>query len=129
MSRKVISTGNAPKAVGPYSQAIQGNGFVYLSGQLPLDPITGEFTGTDVTTQTRQCLENIKAVLAAVGVTLAAVVKTTVFLKDMNNFAEMNKVYAVYFPQDPPARSTIEVARLPKEARVEIEAVALEAGR
>lgn len=124
MSREVISTSTAPKAVGPYSQAVRANGFVFISGQLPLEAATGDFAGADTAAQARQCIENIRAVLAASGLTLSAVVKTTVFLKDMGDFAAMNKVYAEYFTQDPPARSTIEVARLPKDARVEIEAVA-----
>jgi 2-iminobutanoate/2-iminopropanoate deaminase len=122
----VISTGSAPAAVGPYSQAVRANGLIFVSGQLALDPASGLLAGTDTASQTRRCLENFKAVLAASGCGLNAVVKTTVFLKDMNDFTAMNTVYAEYFPRNPPARSTVEVARLPRDGGVEIEAVAIQ---
>lgn len=123
-SRKVITSGAAPRAIGPYSQAIKAGSLLFLSGQVSLDAKTGDMSGVDITSQTRGAIENLRAVLAAAGVTLADVVKTTVFLKDMEQFAEMNRVYAEYFPSDPPARSTVEVARLPRNAMVEIEAIA-----
>lgn len=123
--KKVVSTNTAPAAIGPYSQAIQAGNLLFLSGQLPVNPKTGEFAGSDVTTQARQSIENIRAILESIGLSLADVVKTTVFLKDMNSFAAMNAVYQEFFPADPPARSCVEVSRLPKDALVEIESVAL----
>ena len=123
--RQVISTGSAPKAIGPYSQAIRAAGLLFLSGQTPLDPATGVLVEGDIAKQTERVLENLKAVLAAAGSSLERVVKTSVFLKDMGDFAAMNEVYGRYFPNDPPARSTIEAARLPKDARVEIDMIAL----
>ena len=122
--KTVISTTAAPAAIGPYSQAIDGGSVVITSGQLPIDPATGAFP-EGIEAQTRQSLENVKAVLAAAGLTMADVIKTTVFLKDMNDFAAMNEVYATFFPGNPPARSAVEVARLPKDAMVEIEAIAV----
>jgi 2-iminobutanoate/2-iminopropanoate deaminase len=122
-SIKRIQAENAPIAIGPYSQAIKAGGFVFTSGQIALFP-SGELAGNDITTQTIQVLENIKAILTAAGATLDDVVKTTVFLSDMGNFAAMNDVYTLYFPSLP-ARSTIEVSRLPKDVLIEIEAVAL----
>jgi 2-iminobutanoate/2-iminopropanoate deaminase len=119
-----ISTDQAPKAIGPYSQAVVSRGFVFLSGQIALDPATGELAGSDIGTQTVRVLENIKAVLEASGSSLAQVVKTTVFLKDMGEFAQMNEVYATYFPMKPPARATVEVSRLPRDVRVEIDCIA-----
>mgnify|MGYP001569931794 CR=1 FL=1 len=124
-AKKVISTDAAPKAIGPYSQAIRAGNLLFISGQLALDPKTGNMVGTDIKTQTKQCLENIKGVLAAAGVSLTSVVKTTVFLKNMDHFGEMNQVYQQYFPSEAPARSTVEVSRLPKDALVEIESVAI----
>lgn len=121
---QAISTHNAPKAIGPYSQAIVHGGLAYLSGQIPLDPATGELAPGDVADQTRQVLENLKAVLAACGSSLEGVLKTTVFLKDMAEFPRMNEVYASYFSQNPPARATVEVARLPRDVRVEIDCIA-----
>ncbi|MCD8350424.1 MAG: RidA family protein [Planctomycetaceae bacterium] len=121
----VISTDKAPSAIGPYSQAIQAGNVVYTSGQIPLDPATMAFVGDDIKTQTRQSLENVKAILAAAGCGLQDVVKTTCFLSDMNNFAAFNEVYSEFFPGDAPARSCVEVARLPKDALVEVEAVAI----
>lgn len=123
--RQVISTGSAPKAIGPYSQAIRAAGLLFLSGQTPLDPATGVLVEGDIAKQTERVLENLKAVLTAAGSSLERVVKTSVFLKDMGDFAAMNEVYGRYFPNDPPARSTIEAARLPKDARVEIDMIAL----
>jgi 2-iminobutanoate/2-iminopropanoate deaminase len=119
-----VQTKNAPSAIGPYSQAVKAGGFVFTSGQIPLSP-SGELVGNDITAQTTQVLENIKAVLEAAGVKLDDVVKTTVFLSDMGNFAAMNDVYAKYFPNSP-ARSTVEVSRLPKDVLIEIEAIAKE---
>lgn len=123
--RQVISTSSAPKAIGPYSQAIRAAGLLFLSGQTPLDPATGAMVEGDIARQTERVLENLKAVLAAAGSSLDRAVKTTVFLKDMNDFAAMNEVYAKYFSSAPPARSTVEVARLPKDAFVEIEVIAV----
>ena len=123
--KKVIFTEKAPAAIGPYSQAIEANGMVFLSGQLPVDPATGEFAPGGVAEQTAQCFENIKSVLAAAGLTTANIVKTTVFLADMSLFAEMNAVYATYFDGDFPARSAFAVKALPKGALVEIESIAV----
>lgn len=124
---KTISTQHAPAAIGPYSQAVVSNGLAFLSGQIPLDPATGQLIQGDVAAQTERVLENLKAVLAACGSSLERVVKTTVYLKDMGEFARMNEVYARYFPQNPPARATVEAARLPRDVRVEIDCIA-EAG-
>lgn len=125
--RQIVETEKAPRAIGPYSQAVIAGGFVFASGQIPLDPQTGEFVAGGVTEQTEQVLRNLSAVLEAAGSSLKQVVKTTVFLADMNDFAAMNEVYGRYFDEQPPARATVEAARLPKDARVEIEAVALAA--
>ncbi len=122
--RDVILTDRGPKPIGPYSQAIRTNGFLYVSGQVALDPKTGEMTGTDIHQQTERMLENVKGILEAAGSNLHHVMKTTVFLKDMNDFAAMNEVYAKYFTLAPPARTTVQVARLPKDALVEIEVIA-----
>ncbi len=122
--KKVIFTEKAPAAIGPYSQAIEANGMVFLSGQLPVDPATGEFVPGGVAEQTAQAFENIKHVLAAAGLTTANIVKTTVFLADMSLFAEMNAVYAKYFEGSFPARSAIAVKALPKGALVGIESIA-----
>ena len=120
-----IQTPNAPAAIGPYSQAIQAGGTIYVSGQLPINPATGEFSGADIRAQARQSLENIKAILAAAGADMAHVVKTTVLLQDMADFSAMNEVYAEYFSEPYPARAAFQVAKLPKDALVEIEAVAV----
>ncbi len=122
--RDIVQTDRGPKPIGPYSQAVRANGFLYVSGQVALDPKTGELTGTDIQQQTQRTLENLKGILEAAGSNLHHVVKATVFLKDMNDFAAMNEVYAKFFTLAPPARSTVQVARLPKDALVEIELVA-----
>ena len=122
--KKVIATENAPKAIGPYSQAIVHNGIVYLSGQIPLDPATNQIVEGDVGVQTERVLENIKAVLAASGSGLDRVLKTTVFLRDMGDFLKMNEVYGRYFASDSPARSTVQAARLPRDVSVEIDCIA-----
>ena len=125
MKKKVIQTERAPKAMGPYSQAIQAGNFLFLSGQIPLDPKTGELVKGDIRLQTQQVLENIKGVLESQELGMDSVVKVTIFLKDIGNFNEVNEVYANYFRSSPPARSTVGVAKLPKDADIEIEAVAL----
>jgi len=123
--REIIKTECAPAAIGPYSQAVRANGFIFASGQIPLDPQTGEFVGGGVAEQTEQVMRNLRAVLEAAGSGLDRIVKTTVFLADMNDFAAMNEVYGRYFTENPPARATVQAARLPRDARVEIEAIAL----
>ncbi len=123
--KEIIATDKAPQAIGPYSQAIKANGFVFTSGQIALDPATGQIIAGDVVAQTERVLTNLSAVLAAAGTSLDRVVKTTVFLKNMSEFAAMNEVYGRFFGKQPPARSTVEVARLPKDVLVEIEVVAL----
>ena len=123
--RERIQTENAPAAIGPYSQAIKANGFVFVSGQIPTDPKTGQFVAGGITEQTARVLQNLQAVLEAAGSSLGQVVKTTVFLADMKEFSGMNEVYATFFPDSPPARATVAAAGLPRDARVEIEAVAL----
>ncbi|HTZ46826.1 MAG TPA: RidA family protein [Verrucomicrobiae bacterium] len=122
--KEVILTARGPKPIGPYSQAIKANGLLFVSGQVALDPASGEFVGTDVRQQTERVFENLKGILEASGVSFHHVVKTTVFLKDMNDFAAMNEVYGRYFSAAPPARSTVQAARLPKDALVEIELIA-----
>src|SRR6202045_3659476 len=122
--KNVVTTDRAPKPTGPYSQAIKANGLIYLSGQVALDPKSGEVVGSDIRQQTERVLENIKGILEAAGANLHHVIKTTVFLKDMNDFSAMNEIYARYFTAAPPARSTVQVSRLPKDALVEIEVIA-----
>ena len=122
---KTVSTEHAPKAIGPYSQAVLSHGFAFLSGQIPLDPGSGQVVDGDVTAQTERVIQNLKAVLEASGSSLQEVVKTTVFLTDMRDFAKMNEVYARYFGENSPARSTVEVARLPRDVRVEIDCIAV----
>lgn len=122
--KQVISTTGAPGAIGPYSQAIKAGNFVYTSGQLPIDPANGELIG-DIKKATERSLENVKAILEEAGTSLDKVIKTVVFLKDMNDFASMNEVYGTYFKENPPARSCVQVAKLPKDAVVEIEVVAV----
>lgn len=123
--REAIATKNAPAAIGPYSQGIKANGFLFLSGQVALDPASGQLVAGDIRAQTERVLQNLQAVLEAAGSSLARVVKTTVFLADLNDFAAMNEVYARFFPAPPPARATVEVRRLPLDARVEIDVIAL----
>jgi 2-iminobutanoate/2-iminopropanoate deaminase len=123
--REVISTPNAPQAIGPYSQAIRANGFIFVSGQIPVDPSTQQIVQGNVAVQTEQVLRNLEAILLAAGSGLDNVVRTGVYLKDMAEFASMNEVYERFFPQNAPARSTVEVARLPKDVRIEIDVVAL----
>jgi len=126
MERQVINANNAPQPIGPYNQAVKTNHLIYTSGQIPIDPKTNEVCKGDIKEQTRLVLENLKAVLTAGGSSLEKILKATVFLKDMNQFAAMNEVYSQYFKSETaPARSTIEVARLPKDVLVEIEAVAI----
>lgn len=122
--KDVVLTNRGPKPIGPYSQGIKANGFLFVSGQVALDPASGEFSGVTIQQQTERVLGNLKAILEAGGVSLGHIVKTTVFLKNMTDFAAMNEVYARYFALAPPARSTIEVARLPKDALIEIEVIA-----
>ncbi|MDQ6788546.1 MAG: RidA family protein [Acidobacteriota bacterium] len=122
--KEIISTENAPGAIGPYSQAVKVGGFVFCSGQIPIDPQTGDFVAGEVAEQTEQVLKNLTAVLGAAGTYLNNVVKTTVFLADMNDFTAMNEVYARYFSENKPARATVQAARLPRDARVEIECIA-----
>ena len=121
----IISTSNAPKAIGPYSQAIEANGTLYISGQIPLDPQTMEFVSEEIVAQTHQCLKNIQAILAEAGYTLENVVKCGIFLADMNDFAAVNEVYGEYFSTHKPARACVQVARLPRDAKIEIEAIAV----
>jgi 2-iminobutanoate/2-iminopropanoate deaminase len=123
--RNVVSTPSAPAAIGPYSQAVVVPPLVFTAGQIAIVPATGALAGDDIRTQTRQVLENVSAILRAAGTSLDRVVKTTVFVKDMGEFQAMNEVYAEFFPSSPPARSTVEVARLPRDVRVEIEAIAV----
>ena len=123
--RRIVKTEGAPGAIGPYSQAVVAGGFVYCSGQIPIDPATGQFVEGGIGEQTAQVLRNLSKVLEAAGSSLGRVVKTTVFLADMSDFPAMNAVYAGFFPQDPPARSTVQAARLPRDARVEIDVIAL----
>jgi len=123
--KETISTENAPGAIGPYSQAVKAGNMVYCSGQIPIDPATGEFVSNNVAEQTRQVLVNLSAVLDAAGTDLNNVVKTTVFLADMNDFTAMNEIYAEFFSENKPARATVQAARLPRDARVEIECIAV----
>ena len=123
--REVIATDRGPKAIGPYSQAVKANGFIFVSGQIPLDPRTQELVEGDVARQTGRVMENLKGIVEAAGSSLDRVVKTTVFLKDLADFPAMNEVYSRYFPANPPARATVQVARLPRDVGVEIELIAL----
>jgi 2-iminobutanoate/2-iminopropanoate deaminase len=123
--KEIIQTEHAPNAIGPYSQAVKANGLIFASGQIPIDPQTGQFVPGGVAEQTEQVLKNLAAVLEAAGSGLDRIVKTTVFLADMQEFAAMNEVYAKFFKESPPARATVEAAGLPRAARVEIEAIAL----
>lgn len=123
--KEIISTDNAPGAIGPYSQAVKTGNMVFVSGQIPIDPATGAFVSEDVAEQTHQVFKNLQAVLEAAGSSLDKVVKTTVFLADMNDFVTMNDIYGTYFTADFPARATVQAARLPKDAKVEIDCIAL----
>lgn len=123
--KEIVQTEHAPQAIGPYSQAVKANGLIFASGQIPTDPQTGQFVAGGIEEQTEQVLKNLAAVLKAAGSNLNRVVKTTVFLIDMQEFAAMNEVYGKFFKEQPPARATVEAARLPRDARVEIEAIAL----
>ncbi len=125
MPKTVISTPEAPAAIGPYSQAVQAGNFLFASGQIAIDPATGELVTDGVAAQTQRVMENLGAVLAAAGADFSSVVKTTIYLADMGDFAQVNEVYAGYFEQAPPARATVEVARLPKDVAVEIDAIAV----
>ena len=123
-----IQTQNAPAAIGPYSQAVQAGGTIYVSGQLPINPATGEFAGADIRAQARQSLDNVKAIVEAAGLKVGDIVKTTVFVKDLNDFATVNATYEAFFTEHNatfPARSCVEVARLPKDVKIEIEAIAV----
>ena len=124
MSKDVISTSNAPAALGPYSQAIRWGDLIFVSGQIPIDPATSQVVGDDVAAQTERVLQNLTAILEAAGASLGQVLKTTVYLRDLNDFGKMNEVYARFFSEQPPARATLQVARLPRDVSVEIEAVA-----
>jgi len=123
--KEIIATEKGPKAIGPYSQAVKANGFIFTAGQIPFDPATGQLIEGDIARQTARVLENLKAIVEAAGSSLDRAVKATVYLKDMNDFAAMNEVYARYFPKEPPARSTVEAARLPRDVRVEIDLIVL----
>ncbi|MCD6473134.1 RidA family protein [Candidatus Aerophobetes bacterium] len=125
MKKEIIVTKKAPAAIGPYSQAIKAGEFVFVSGQLPIDLSTGKLVEDNIKNQTRQCLENIKSILEATGSSLDKTVKVTVFLKDMDDFPKMNKIYKQYFDKDFPVRCCVEVSRLPKDAEIEIEAIAI----
>jgi 2-iminobutanoate/2-iminopropanoate deaminase len=123
--KKIISTADAPKAIGPYSQAIEANGFVFVSGQIPLDPVTGGIVSGDIREQTKRVMENGKAILAAAGCGMDSVVKATIYLKNIGDFAAVNDVYGSFFSAEPPARATVEVSRLPKDVAVEIDLIAV----
>ncbi len=128
MSKEIITAKNAPKAIGPYSAGVRAGEFIFTAGQLGIDPLTGDFVSDEIVAQTRQALNNLQAILEAAGASLKDVVKTTVFLRDMSDFGAMNAVYAEFLTEDFPARSAVQVARLPKDAAVEIEAVAVTQG-
>lgn len=123
--KEIVATERAPRAIGPYSQAVRSGNFLFASGQIPIDPATGEFVAGGITEQTEQVMRNVSAILEAAGAGLQQVVKTTVFLADMDDFTAMNEVYGRYFGDNPPARATVQAARLPRDARVEIEAIAI----
>ena len=123
--KEIVATERAPRAIGPYSQALRSGNFLFASGQIPIDPATGEFVAGGITEQTEQVMRNVSAILEAAGAGLQQVVKTTVFLADMDDFTAMNEVYGRFFGEDPPARATVQAARLPRDARVEIEAIAI----
>lgn len=124
MKKEIIATDRAPRAIGPYSQGVKAGGLIFYSGQIPLDPVTGEMRGTNCAEQTEQVMENIAAMLAAAGLDFASVVKTTIYLVDLNDFSVVNEIYGRRFPSEPPARSTVEVKALPRGSMVEIEVIA-----
>ena len=123
--KNVVRTADAPQAIGPYSQAVEANGFVFVSGQIPLDPKTGNIAAGDIREQTKRVMENGKAILAAAGCAMSTVVKSTIYLKNIGDFAGVNEIYGSYFPADPPARATVEVSRLPKDVAVEMDFIAV----
>lgn len=125
MDKKIIKTHKAPQAIGPYSQAVKSGNFIFASGQIPLDPVSGNMAENDIKKQTERVMENIKGLLESENLTMANIIKTTCFLTDMSNFAAFNEVYAAYFPENPPARSTVAIKSLPKEALVEVEIIAV----
>jgi 2-iminobutanoate/2-iminopropanoate deaminase len=124
MKNKIIKTVDAPQAIGPYSQAVEAGGFIFVSGQIPIDPKSGNVVQADIKSQARQVMENARAILSAAGCGMSQVVKATIYLKSMSDFAAVNDVYGGYFPSDPPARATLEVSRLPKDVAVEMDFVA-----
>jgi len=124
LDKKIIRTGDAPQAIGPYSQAVEAGDLVFVSGQIPIDPKSGNIVQVDIRSQARQVMENSKAILAAAGCSMSQVVKSTIYLKNMSDFAAVNEIYGAYFPSDPPARATVEVSRLPKEVAVEMDFIA-----
>ena len=123
--KKIIQSKNAPAPIGPYSQAVQANGLLFVSGQIALDPVSGEMNNKDIVQETQQVMQNLQAILIEAGLTFDHVLKSTIFVKDLNNFATVNQVYGEYFKANPPARETVEVARLPKDAGVEISVIAV----
>ncbi|MBI4713516.1 MAG: RidA family protein [Planctomycetes bacterium] len=125
MTKSIISTSHAPVAIGPYSQAVLTNGWLFVSGQIPIDPATDKIISDNISKQTEQVLNNLKAIVEKAGGTMQNIVKTTVYIKDINEFTAMNEVYKQYFTHDPPARATVEVARLPKDVKIEIDAIAV----
>ncbi|WP_020005791.1 RidA family protein [Brachyspira innocens] len=125
MDKKIIKTHKAPQAIGPYSQAVKSGNFIFASGQIPLDPVSGNMAENDIKKQTERVMENIKGLLESENLTMANIIKTTCFLTDMANFAAFNEVYAAYFPENPPARSTVAIKSLPKDALVEVEIIAV----
>ena len=125
MDKKIIKTQNAPQAIGPYSQAVKSGNFIFASGQIPLDPVSGNIEGDEIKKQTQRVMENIKGLLESQSLTMSNIIKTTCFLSDMSNFAAFNEVYATYFTENPPARSTVAVKSLPKDALVEVEIIAV----
>jgi 2-iminobutanoate/2-iminopropanoate deaminase len=125
MTRKIVKTTDAPQAIGPYSQAVEAGGFVFVSGQIPIDPKTGNVVQGDIKNQTKLVMDNAKAILFAAGCSMSRVVKTTIYLKNMEDFAAVNDVYGGYFPVDPPARATVAVSRLPKDVAMEMDFIAL----
>jgi len=124
MEKKIIKTGDAPKAIGPYSQAVEAGGLVFISGQIPIDPKSGNLVQVDIKAQARQVMENAKAILSAAGCGMSQVVKATIYLKNMSDFSAVNEIYGGYFITDPPARATVEVSRLPKDVAIEMDFVA-----